>query len=35
MFDVLCGIENDSGQVPDFMWKAIQDVIVKAGGVAK
>ena len=35
MFDVLCSIENDSGQVPDFMWRAIQDVIVKAGGVAK
>lgn len=35
MFDVLCSIENDAGQVPDFMWKAIQGVIVKAGGEAK
>lgn len=35
MFDVLCSIENDAGQVPDFMWRKIQEVIVKAGGVSK
>lgn len=35
MFDVLCSIENDAGQVPDFMWQKIQDVIKLAGGTVK
>lgn len=34
LLDVLRSIENDAGQVPCFMWKMIQDVIVKAGGAA-
>lgn len=30
MLDVLSTIENDNGEIPDWLWKRIKDVIKKA-----
>ncbi len=35
MLDCLESLENDVGQVPDFLWKKIQQIIAKAGGRAR
>jgi len=32
MFEVLETIENDAGQVPDWLWEEIQAVVAKARG---
>lgn len=32
MYDMLGTIENDSGQVPDWLWDKIQSVLAKARG---
>ena len=32
MLEVLQSLENDAGQMPDFMWQAVQKVIAKATG---
>ena len=30
MIDILSTIENDNGEIPDWLWKRIKDVIKKA-----
>ena len=32
MYDILDSIENDNGQVPEFMWDKIQSILAKARG---
>ena len=32
MYDMLASIENDNGQVPDWLWNKIQSVLQKARG---
>ena len=32
MYDLLASIENDAGQVPEWLWNRIQDVLSKARG---
>jgi hypothetical protein len=32
MYDVLASIENDGGQVPEWLWNRIQEVLAKARG---
>ncbi len=35
MLEVLETIENDTGIVPEWLWRRIQDVVRKAGGRSK
>lgn len=35
MFEALRSLENDAGQIPDFMWNMVQDAVEKAGGKRK
>ena len=32
MYEVLTSIENDTGQVPEWLWNKIQEVLQKARG---
>ena len=29
MYELLCTIENDAGQIPDWLWKRIKNLIKK------